>query len=173
MQRVGQRVLVPGKVSAKAVADEVRSHRVAAGPGSVADAAMVSPYLLQGLWIWAALGALALLLVPAARGQSQLIGWLPFWCLLAPASCLLVAARRAVVASVSAFLADRQRRRPRRGRSQARWTPERRTQERWVQERRLQERRMQPHALQPALPARRLSRRSPAACAPAAARTPR
>ena len=108
------------------------------------------PVLLQALAAWAALGLLALLLVPAARGHSQLIGWMPFWCVLAPLSCLLVAGRMPLKAALSAFLVGRQRRRPRRG----------------------QARRLLQVAPVAAMP-RRVSRRSPAACAPSAARTPR
>lgn len=39
---------------------------------------------------WISLGLLALLMLPAARGFNEWIGWLPFWLLLAPASSLLM-----------------------------------------------------------------------------------
>ena len=34
------------------------------------------------------LGALAVLLVPAARGHSELFGWMPLWLVAMPASAL-------------------------------------------------------------------------------------
>jgi hypothetical protein len=39
---------------------------------------------------WVSLGLLTLVMLPAARGFNEWIGWLPFWLLLAPASSLLV-----------------------------------------------------------------------------------
>ncbi len=42
---------------------------------------------------WIGLGLLALLMLPAARGFNEWVGWLPFWLLLAPASSLMVLQR--------------------------------------------------------------------------------
>lgn len=50
------------------------------------------PRLTRSLWQLLILAALALLLLPAARGQS-LIGYLPLWLLTLPTSALLVAYR--------------------------------------------------------------------------------
>lgn len=94
------------------------------------------PALLAALRTWLGLGLLALLLLPAARGHSLLIGWLPFWLVLAPLSALLAGERLRLAAAVSA----------------------------WARRRRSRTRRRAPQA-------RRISRRSPAACAPGAART--
>jgi hypothetical protein len=42
----------------------------------------------RSLRTWLALGLLAVLLLPAARGHSHWIGWLPFWLMLWPALAL-------------------------------------------------------------------------------------
>lgn len=42
---------------------------------------------------WISLGVLALLMLPAARGFNEWVGWLPFWLLLAPATSLLILQR--------------------------------------------------------------------------------
>src|SRR5262245_12148402 len=46
------------------------------------------------LLAWLALGAAALLLVPALRGSDAWFGWLPFWLVVAPALDLAVLRRR-------------------------------------------------------------------------------
>jgi hypothetical protein len=47
---------------------------------------------------WFAAGLLLVALVPAARGSAELLGWLPFWLLLAP---LLVLAQVEALAGFS------------------------------------------------------------------------
>ena len=49
---------------------------------------------------WLVLGAIAVVCVPAARGESMLLGWVPFWLVVAPAFSLLVLHRRAVFARI-------------------------------------------------------------------------
>jgi hypothetical protein len=57
------------------------------------------PRLVRTLWQWLALGLVAMLLVPAARGPVHLFGNLPFWLLLAPGTGLLVLYRHALAAA--------------------------------------------------------------------------
>ncbi|HRQ64867.1 MAG TPA: hypothetical protein PKZ76_08390 [Xanthomonadaceae bacterium] len=42
------------------------------------------------LRLWLLTGALAIIVFPEARGYHALIGWLPFWLLLAPLASLAV-----------------------------------------------------------------------------------
>ena len=56
---------------------------------------VVDPRLARTLWQWLALGALALALWPAARGAGGLLGWGPYWAVVAPLLALGVAYRRA------------------------------------------------------------------------------
>lgn len=58
----------------------------------------VDPRLARTLWQWLALGALAVLAWPAARGQTAWLGWAPYWALIAPALALAVAYRRRLFA---------------------------------------------------------------------------
>ncbi|HET6604453.1 MAG TPA: hypothetical protein VFG21_09610 [Xanthomonadaceae bacterium] len=60
---------------------------------------------------WLLLGATAVLLLPAARGDSLLLGWLPFWLVLAPAAMLAVAERSRLAAALRILLVRPQRRR--------------------------------------------------------------
>lgn len=55
-------------------------------PSNPAPAAWLGTALVY----WLVLGSVILALVPEARGQSALLGWLPFWLALAPALSLLV-----------------------------------------------------------------------------------
>ena len=64
-----------------------------------ASATHVDPRLARTLWQWLVLGALAVALVPAARGDSTLLGWLPFWLVVVPATALLTLHRHALVAA--------------------------------------------------------------------------
>lgn len=79
------------------------------------------PRLARTLWQWLTLGSLLVALLPAARGYSQAVGWLPFWLLLAPAVSLCVlyrhrlSARLAVARSRFLVPGPRRRRPPRRG----------------------------------------------------------
>jgi len=36
------------------------------------------------LWCWLVFGAVTLALIPQARGMQPLLGWLPFWLVIAP-----------------------------------------------------------------------------------------
>jgi len=63
-----------------------------------------NPVLVRLLWQWLALGLLAVALFPAARGDLALMGWLPFWLLLAPASGLAVLHRAWVATAWRAHL---------------------------------------------------------------------
>jgi hypothetical protein len=60
--------------------------------------------LARTLWQWLVLGALAVALVPAARGHSVLLGFLPFWLLLAPIAALIALYRNALTAAWRARL---------------------------------------------------------------------
>lgn len=62
------------------------------------------PRLARTLWQWFALGLVAMLLVPAARGPVYLLGNMPFWLLLAPGLGLLLVYRHALVAAWRARL---------------------------------------------------------------------
>ena len=57
------------------------------------------PRLVRTLWQWLALGALLLLVVPAARGHSLWFGPGAFWLLAAPLTSLLMLYRHAVAAA--------------------------------------------------------------------------
>ncbi len=59
---------------------------------------------------WLALGLLAVALLPAARGQHALIGWLPYWLVVAPALSLLVLDRHRWTAALAGTLVGRRRR---------------------------------------------------------------
>lgn len=62
------------------------------------------PVLVRLLWQWLALGAMALLVFPAARGDAAWLGWLPFWLLVAPATGLAVLHRGVFAAAWRAHL---------------------------------------------------------------------
>ena len=59
----------------------------------------VDPRLARTLWQWLVLGVLAIVLLPAARGDSMLLGWLPFWLAVVPATPPPALRRGAHVAS--------------------------------------------------------------------------
>jgi hypothetical protein len=63
------------------------------------------------LWIWFALGAIALLLVPPLRGVDAWFGWLPFWLVVAPAIDLVVLRRQRLRERARSLLAQLARRR--------------------------------------------------------------
>lgn len=67
--------------------------------------------LVPLLWHWLVLGAAGVLLLPAARGDSLLLGWLPFWLVLAPAAMLAVAERSRLAVALRNLLVRPQRRR--------------------------------------------------------------
>ena len=66
---------------------------------------------MTALWIWFALGALALACVPALRGRDPFWGWLPFWLLVAPALDLALLHRVHLGVASRAWLARARRRR--------------------------------------------------------------
>ena len=74
----------------------------------------VDPRVARTLWQWFVLGAIAVVLVPAARGHSQLIGALPFWLVVAPGTALLVLYRHPLAAAWRARLVRATPRRRRR-----------------------------------------------------------
>ncbi|MGH8030554.1 MAG: hypothetical protein ACREO3_11545 [Arenimonas sp.] len=82
----------------------------------------VDARLARTLWQWLALGALALLAWPAARGQTGLLGWGPYWAVVAPALALVVAYRHRLIAHRGELAppatAHRRRARPARGQAQ-------------------------------------------------------
>lgn len=84
------------------------------------DATTPDPRLARTLWQWLALGFIAMLLVPAARGPVYLLGNMPFWLLIAPGLALLILYRHALVAAWRAVLVRAPRRRRRSGDGQAR-----------------------------------------------------
>ena len=84
------------------------------------DAATPDPRLARTLWQWLALGVIAMLAVPAARGPVYLLGNMPFWLLAPPGLALLILYRHALVAACRAVLVRAPRRRRRSGVGQAR-----------------------------------------------------
>jgi hypothetical protein len=84
------------------------------------DANTPDPRLARTLWQWLALGFVAMLVVPAARGPVYLLGNMPFWLLIAPGLALVVLYRHALVAAWRAVLVRAPRRRRRSGAGQAR-----------------------------------------------------
>ena len=74
----------------------------------------VDPRIARTLWQWLALGAIAMLLVPAARGPVYLLGNMPFWLVLAPGFALLTLYRHALAAAWRAHLVRATPRRRRR-----------------------------------------------------------
>src|SRR5690606_32354059 len=73
------------------------------------------PRIATFLGHWLALGALALLMLPPARGDLPWLGSGPFWLLLAPAIALAVLYREALAAAWRAYLVRDTPRRRRRG----------------------------------------------------------
>ncbi len=84
------------------------------------NVATPDPRLARTLWQWLALGFIAMLVVPAARGPVYLLGNMPFWLLIAPALALVTLYRHALVAAWRAVLVRAPRRRRRSGTGQAR-----------------------------------------------------
>lgn len=82
------------------------------------------PRIANVLGHWLALGALALLMLPPARGELPWLGSGPYWLLLAPAIALAVLYRRALAAAWRAYLVrdtPRRRRRNRGGQARRRF----------------------------------------------------
>jgi len=71
------------------------------------------PPLRAALWLWFACGLAAMLAFPALRGSSTMIGWLPFWLVIAPLIDLALLRRRWLALTSQALLVRaRRRRRP-------------------------------------------------------------
>lgn len=83
-------------------------------PTPTAPSTEVDPRIARTLWQWLALGFVAMLLVPAARGPVYLLGNMPFWLVLAPGFALLTLYRHALVAAWRAHLVRATPRRRRR-----------------------------------------------------------
>lgn len=82
------------------------------------------PRIANVLGHWLALGALALLMLPPARGELPWLGSGPYWLLLAPAIALAVLYRGALAAAWRAYLVrdtPRRRRRNRGGQARRRF----------------------------------------------------
>jgi hypothetical protein len=64
------------------------------------------------LWCWLVFGAVVMALIPQARGMQPLVGWLPFWLVIAPLLDLAFVHRHRLLSTSRTFLsrARRQRR---------------------------------------------------------------
>jgi hypothetical protein len=79
---------------------------------SIAGNVATSP-LRTALWVWFACGLMALLAFPSVRGSSPMIGWLPFWLVIAPLIDLALLRPHWLATTSRAFLVSaRRRRRP-------------------------------------------------------------
>ncbi len=63
------------------------------------------------LWIWIAAGAVICGLFPPLREHDQLLGWLPFWLIVAPVIDLVLLRRHSLLAVARSFLVRRTRHR--------------------------------------------------------------
>ena len=96
-----------------AVFDHARAARAIAA-NIAANRTDPNPVLVRALWQWLAVGALALLFIPAARGDSAWFGPMPYWLVLAPVASLLVLHRHTLAAVWHGILVPApHRRRPR------------------------------------------------------------
>lgn len=65
------------------------------------------------IWFWFAAGTVICVLFPQMRGHDPLLGWVPFWLIVAPLIDLLLLRRMRLVAVVRTLLVRRAyRRRP-------------------------------------------------------------
>src|SRR5580765_7595749 len=53
--------------------------------------------------VWLVLGCLAVLCLPALRGRSEWLGWMPLWLIVVPATQLLILRWRALLAASRAM----------------------------------------------------------------------
>ncbi len=83
-------------------------------PTPAPPSSAVDPRIARTLWQWLALGLIAMLLVPAARGPVYLLGNMPYWLVLAPGVALLTLYRHALAAAWRAHLVRATPRRRRR-----------------------------------------------------------
>jgi hypothetical protein len=88
-----------------------RSHRFNPSQISIAGNAASSP-LRAALWVWFACGLMALLAFPSLRGSNPMIGWLPFWLVIAPLIDLALLRRHWLALASHGFLVRARRRRP-------------------------------------------------------------
>jgi len=70
----------------------------------------MAPWSTVMSW-WFAVGCAALICIPALRGYDPLVGWLPFWLVIAPAIDLAALHRRSLIALARDLLARVNRRR--------------------------------------------------------------
>ena len=63
------------------------------------------------LWCWFAFGAVAVALIPQARGMQSAVGWLPFWLVIAPLLDLALVHRQQLLSTSRALLVRARRRR--------------------------------------------------------------
>ena len=70
----------------------------------------MAPWVIA-LSCWLVTGVAALICVPELRGSDPLVGWLPFWLIVAPAIDLAVLRRRSLIARTRELLARVSRRR--------------------------------------------------------------
>jgi hypothetical protein len=64
------------------------------------------------LWCWLVFGAVVMALIPQARGMQPLLGWLPFWLVVAPLLDLAFVHRLRLLSASRALVSVRRRRRP-------------------------------------------------------------
>ena len=64
------------------------------------------------LWCWLVFGAVVMALIPQARGMQPLVGWLPFWLVVAPLLDLAFVHRHRLLSASRALVSARRRRRP-------------------------------------------------------------
>lgn len=64
------------------------------------------------LWCWLVFGAVVMALIPQARGMQTLVGWLPFWLVVAPLLDLAFVHRHRLLSASRALVSARRRRRP-------------------------------------------------------------
>ena len=62
------------------------------------------------LWSWLVFGAAVMALIPQARGMHSLIGWLPFWLVVAPLLDLAFVHRHRLLSTSRAVLVRARRR---------------------------------------------------------------
>ena len=70
----------------------------------------MAPWVIA-LSCWLATGIAALICVPELRGSNPLVGWLPFWLIVAPAIDLAVLRRRSLIALTRELITRVSRRR--------------------------------------------------------------
>ena len=63
------------------------------------------------LWCWLVFGVVVMALIPQARGTQALVGWLPFWLVIAPLLDLAFVHRQRLLSASRALVSARRRRR--------------------------------------------------------------